>query len=352
MRKEFDQELSPEVREKMRKNLVYVGIFSVIMLFAGFTSAYIVSMGDSFWLKYPLPPAFWVSTAIIVLSSIFFELGIFYIKKGNSTLLKVFVVLTFLSGIGFVVFQMKGYKQLVDFGAHAVNNHIIVTEGRYGDYFEVKYDGSFIEVDGNKYLHKGKELPATQMKELQSFMQQFVEVKRDKKSVLQNADNKFELYYNNQPLTFSSGNLLTPEGKELEYVDLLRLSQLSTNVKDGRGDFFVKGEMGKDFQIFFKGKELQYKNRELQMNGKKLSKYLQIKAMDTADSATSYLYIITFLHLLHIVVTLLYMVRVTIHSFSGRFTAEENLNLRASAIFWHFLGLLWIYLLLFLLFIH
>jgi cytochrome c oxidase subunit 3 len=247
---------------------------------------------------------------------------------------------------------MKGYKQLVDFGAHAVNNHIIVTEGRYGDYFEVKYDGSFIQVDGNKYLHKGKELPATQMKELQSFMQQFVEVKRDKKSVLQNADNKFELYYNNQPLTFSSGNLLTPEGKELEYVDLLRLSQLSTNVKDGRGDFFVKGEMGKDFQIFFKGKELQYKNRELQMNGKKLSKYLQIKAMDTADSATSYLYIITFLHLLHIVVTLLYMVRVTIHSFSGRFTAEENLNLRASAIFWHFLGLLWIYLLLFLLFIH
>ena len=81
MRKEFDQELSPEVREKMRKNLVYVGIFSVIMLFAGFTSAYIVSMGDSFWLKYPLPPAFWISTAIIVLSSIFFELGIFYIKK-------------------------------------------------------------------------------------------------------------------------------------------------------------------------------------------------------------------------------------------------------------------------------
>jgi len=352
MRKEFDQELSPEVREKMKKNLVYVGIFSVIMLFAGLTSAYIVSMGDSFWLKYPLPKAFWVSTAIIILSSVFFELGIFYIKKGNSLLLKLFVVLTFLSGIGFVIFQMKGYKQLVDFGAHAVNNHIIVTEGRYGDYFEVKYKGPFVEVDGNKYLQSGKELTTSQMLELQSFMKQFIGVKREKKSILQNTNNRFELYFNNLPLTFSSGNLVTPEGKELEYVDLLRLSQLAVNVKDGRGDFFVKGEMGKDFQIFFKGKELQYKNRELQMNGKKLSKYLQIKAMDTADSATSYLYLITVLHLLHIVVTLLYMIRVTIHSFSGRFTAEENINLRASAIFWHFLGLLWIYLLLFLLFIH
>jgi cytochrome c oxidase subunit 3 len=123
-------------------------------------------------------------------------------------------------------------------------------------------------------------------------------------------------------------------------------------VRDGRGDFFVKGKLGKDFHIFYKGKELDYKNRELQYEGKKLSKYLQIKAMETSDTASSYLYIITFLHLLHIVVTLIYMLKMTIASFSGRFNADNNLSLRLGAIFWHFLGLLWIYLLLFLLFIH
>jgi cytochrome c oxidase subunit 3 len=55
MKRDYSRELEPDVRKKMKKNLVYVGIFSIVMMFAGFTSAYIVSMGDSFWLKYPLP---------------------------------------------------------------------------------------------------------------------------------------------------------------------------------------------------------------------------------------------------------------------------------------------------------
>lgn len=348
----FDQELTPEVREKTKKNLIYVAMFSIVMMFAGFTSAYIVSMGDSFWLKYPMPKAFWISTVIILLSSLFIELAIRYIKKGNQKMLKVFVSLTLLSGIGFVIFQLQGYKALTNFGAHAVNNHIIVTEGRYGDYYEVKFNGKFIEVDGNNYVVNGKKLSDAEMKDFQAFMAQFLDVKREKSFVVNNYGKKFILYFNNQPLGLINQKLCTPDGKEIQYVDEMRLRDLAINVRDGRGDFFVKGKLGKDFHIFFKGKELEYKKRELHYEGKKLSKYLQIKAMETSDTATSYLYIITFLHLLHIVVTLFYMLKMTIVSFSGRFTAEENLSLRLGAIFWHFLGLLWIYLLLFLLFIH
>jgi cytochrome c oxidase subunit 3 len=54
----YENEMNPEVREKMKKNLVYVGIFSIVMLFAGLTSGYYVSMGKSFWLKYPMPAGF------------------------------------------------------------------------------------------------------------------------------------------------------------------------------------------------------------------------------------------------------------------------------------------------------
>jgi cytochrome c oxidase subunit 3 len=353
MKRDFSKELSPEVREKTKKNLVYVGIFSVVMMFAGFTSAYIVSMGDSFWLKYPLPSAFYISTAVIVLSSLFLILGIRAVKKNDQKMLKVFVSLTLISGIGFVYFQFKGYKELTNFGAHAVNNHIIVTEGRYGDYYEIKMNGAFIEVDGNHYMINGKDLTESQMKQLQGFTEQFLKVDR-KKDLVVGADygKQFILYYNSQPLGLINGKLCTPDGKEIQYVDEMRLRDLAINIRDGRGDFFVKGEMGKDFHIYFKGKELQYKNRDLYFEGRKLSKYLQIKAMETADTATSYLYIITFLHLLHILVTLIYMTKLTIASFSGKFTAEENLSLRLGGIFWHFLGLLWIYLLLFLLFIH
>ena len=104
MKRNFTDELSPELREKTKKNLVYVGIFSIVMLFAGFTSAYIVSMGDSFWVKYPLPTGFWMSTAAIVASSIFFELALRFVKKNNIKLLKVFMFLTVLAAVGFVFF--------------------------------------------------------------------------------------------------------------------------------------------------------------------------------------------------------------------------------------------------------
>jgi cytochrome c oxidase subunit 3 len=352
MRKDFYQELSPEVREKTKKNLVYVGIFSVIMLFAGFTSAYYVSMGDSFWLKYPLPKSFWLSTASIVLSSIVLQLAIGAAKNNKQSQLKAYMASTLLLAIGFIYFQFNGYKQLIDFGAHAVNNHIIVTDGRYGDYYEVKYKGDFIEVDGNTYLWKGQPMTEQQIADYQKFMQQFLKIDRMKTYPVKNYGTSFVLYASNEPLGLINGKLLRPNGKELEYVDRLRLHDLAVHVMDRRGDFFIKGQMGKDFHIYFKGKEVEYKDRQLYYKGSKLSRYLQIKAMETADTATSYLYLITFLHVLHVVVASIYLLRVAIRSFSGQFNSDNTLSLRMGAIFWHFLGVLWIYLLLFLLFIH
>lgn len=352
MKTDVYKDLSPEVKEKAKKNLVYVSIFSIIMLFAGFTSAYIVSMGDSFWLKYPLPTSFWISTAFILLSSIFLQLAIVSVKKGAIGQLKLHISLTLLTGIAFAYFQFEGYKDLTKMGAHAVNNHIIVTDGRYGDYYEVKYKGVFLEVDGNHYVYAGKSMNEQQMKAYQDFMGQFVNLKQNTSFNVTNYGKSFILYYNNQPLGLINGKLCKPDGTEIQYVDQLRLKDLAINVRDGRVDFFNKGELGKDFQIYFKGKALTYQERSLYFEGKRLSKYLQIKAMETADSATSYFYIITFLHLLHILGTLIYLIKMVIGSFSGRFNKEEHLSLRLGAIFWHFLGLLWVYLLLFLIFIH
>ena len=183
-------------------------------------------------------------------------------------------------------------------------------------------------------------------------MDQFIGTDKKIPEKIENYGNDFVLYYNNQPLSLIDGKLIGSDGKEIQYVDFIRLKDLAENIHLGRGDFFMKGEIGKDFNIYFKGKQLEYKDRNLIYEGKKLDKFLQIKAMETADTASSYLYIITFLHLLHVLVTLIYMLRMTIRSFSGKFTSENHLSLSLGAIFWHFLGLLWLYLLLFLLFIH
>jgi len=210
------------------------------MLFAGFTSAYIVSMGDSFWLKYPLPNAFWTSTALIIISSIFLIAAIHFVKKNNQKLLRLFVTLTLLSGIGFVYFQFQGYKQLTANGAHAVNNHIIVTDGRYGDYFEIKYKGSYLEVNGNDYLVNGKKLSDSQMKDLQSFMSQFLKLERNKSFEVKEYGKDFILYYNHEPLGLINGKLSKPDGKEIQYVDQMRLNTLAINIQEGKSDFFMK----------------------------------------------------------------------------------------------------------------
>jgi cytochrome c oxidase subunit III len=349
----FQQDGNKDQIERAKKNLVYVGIVSVFMLFAGLSSAYIVSMGDSFWLKFPLPKAFWISTAIIVFSSIVFQFAVSFARKGNKSAMKGAIAFTLILGLAFVYFQFKGYGQLVDNGIHAVNNSIIVTDGKYGDYYSVKYKGDYIEINGNEYLVKGKKMTSEQVSDYQKFMSQFLEMDDKEPFKVTEYGGDFILIFEDYlPLEVKNEQLFTSTGEELQYLDRVRLKDLAVNVKDLRGDFFVRGELGKDFHIYYKGKELEYFERELQLEGKKLKPYLQIKAMEAADTSSSYLYMMTFLHLLHIIVTIFYMMKLVIHSFSGRINSENNISMRMGAIFWHFLGLLWLYLLLFLLFIH
>jgi cytochrome c oxidase subunit 3 len=350
-KRNFENEISTEVKEKMKKNLVYVGIFSIIMLFAGFTSGYYVSMGDSFWLKYPMPFFFWVSTASIAFSSLAFTLAIRSAKKNQQGPLRMWMATTLILGAGFIYFQFKGYGELVRNGFHAVNN-LVVTDGRYGDYFEVKYQGDFIDVDGNKFVYRGKEMNAYDFKLFQDYMTQFKTVKQDKPLTLTYPMPQFELYFNHQPILIKNKKLFVNDSTQLLFTDEIRLSQLAVNVMDGRGDFFARGEYGKDFTIFYKKQQLDYKDRKLWYKGKPIKPHLQVKAMESADSASQYLYLITFVHLLHVLIALLYLLKVVTASFRGRFNAENHLSLRLSAMFWHFLGLLWLALLLFFIFIH
>ena len=82
MKNNLDTDDNKEQVEKSKKNLIYVGMLSVVMLFAGLTSAYIVSMGDTFWLKIGLPTPFWISTGVIITSSVIFQLAVSFAKIG------------------------------------------------------------------------------------------------------------------------------------------------------------------------------------------------------------------------------------------------------------------------------
>src|ERR1700709_2168751 len=51
------------------KFTLWVGIGSILMMFAGLTSAYIVKRNQANWVSFDLPVAFWYSTAVIAISS-------------------------------------------------------------------------------------------------------------------------------------------------------------------------------------------------------------------------------------------------------------------------------------------
>lgn len=107
-------------RVSTRKFMLWLGIVSIIMLFAGLTSAYIVRQGEGKWVNFDLPNLFMVSTAMIVLSSVTLQWAVVSVKKNNLKSMNLALILTAVFGFGFVLFQYLSWKQLVEGGIYLV----------------------------------------------------------------------------------------------------------------------------------------------------------------------------------------------------------------------------------------
>jgi cytochrome c oxidase subunit 3 len=108
--------MEEQVRRRVSKQMMYIAIVSMIMMFAGLTSAYVISMKREDWISFDLPQALYISTALILLSSISFILAKKSIKKDSISQTTIFLVITLLLGLGFIYFQIKGFNQLREAG--------------------------------------------------------------------------------------------------------------------------------------------------------------------------------------------------------------------------------------------
>jgi cytochrome c oxidase subunit 3 len=95
-----------------QKFALWVAMASILMMFAGLTSAYVVRKAQGNWVFYHLPVIFWVSTITILLSSITIVLGLKAFKKREMPKFRLFITLTLILGILFGIFQYLGFKQL------------------------------------------------------------------------------------------------------------------------------------------------------------------------------------------------------------------------------------------------
>jgi len=105
-----------QLRRRVSKQMMYIAIISMVMMFAGLTSAYVISMKREDWVSFDLPQALYISTFLILLSSICFTIATRSIKKDNRQLTSIFLLATLLLGCGFVYFQIEAYNQLSEAG--------------------------------------------------------------------------------------------------------------------------------------------------------------------------------------------------------------------------------------------
>jgi len=99
-----------------QKFALWIGMASIIMMFTGWTSAYIVKHAAGNWLEFSLPSMFFVSTGLIVLSSILLHISYRSYKKQNEGLYKSMLVMAFILGVAFVACQYQGWMQLFGMG--------------------------------------------------------------------------------------------------------------------------------------------------------------------------------------------------------------------------------------------
>lgn len=103
-------------KRKSAKPMLWIAMISMVMFFAGLTSAYVISMKRDDWVSFDLPQAFYTSTILIVLSSITLFLSERFLKQDKRSLSISFLLITLALGLGFVWQQYVGFNQLRSVG--------------------------------------------------------------------------------------------------------------------------------------------------------------------------------------------------------------------------------------------
>jgi cytochrome c oxidase subunit 3 len=121
------------------KFTLWVAIGSILMMFAGLTSAYIVKRSQASWLMLEIPVIFWYSTAAILASSITVQLSLKALKAREMMTYKRWLMITAVLGVLFLVLQIVGFKQfgandirLVGAGSNASYSFLLAISGLHG----------------------------------------------------------------------------------------------------------------------------------------------------------------------------------------------------------------------------
>ena len=112
MQREVLQEELRVARRKSAKPMLWVAMISMVMFFAGLTSAYVISMKREDWVSFDLPNALYISTFLIIASSVTFFFSKKMLKKNQKNLSRILLISTLVLGLAFVWQQYVGFLEL------------------------------------------------------------------------------------------------------------------------------------------------------------------------------------------------------------------------------------------------
>ena len=99
---------------RAKKNMLWFGMISLTMSFAGLTSAYVISKERKDWLTdFEIPQAFYLSLIVIVISSITFHLAKNNVRKEENRTAMWLLLTTLLLGVTFVILQFQGFSEII-----------------------------------------------------------------------------------------------------------------------------------------------------------------------------------------------------------------------------------------------
>lgn len=104
------------------KLLLWIGICSICMMFAGWTSAFLVRKAQGNWLLFPMPLSFWYSTAVVMLSSLTMHFTLRAFKQRQLGQYRSMLAITTALGLLFMVLQFKGFYDLHALGITLASN--------------------------------------------------------------------------------------------------------------------------------------------------------------------------------------------------------------------------------------
>ncbi|HRF78648.1 MAG TPA: cytochrome c oxidase subunit 3 [Flavobacteriales bacterium] len=126
-----------------------------------------------------------------------------------------------------------------------------------------------------------------------------------------------------------------------------------------RGNFLVgkvldnKGTYGDDYTIRFQGVALIEEDGQFfHPLDASPAKPLNADLDEQKNTSSSFFFALTGAHLAHLVIGLLSLLVMVAMALKQRYTPADNAGLWSGVVYWHFLGILWVYLLLFLVFVH